>query len=78
MLSKKKEMYSLGEEIQFILLQDTPDALSIGRLCVEHGFDFVWRGSKKMAPYLSHPDGRRITFEVEDYVPYHIMVLHHF
>ena len=64
----KKEMVDLGEKVQFILLNDTPDAMSIGQLDIESGFDFVWKHGE--LPTLSHRDGRNITFDVEDYVPY--------
>ena len=60
---------SLKEEVPVIVLDSTPDVLSIGRRCVEDGYRFVW-GAHSDTPYLTTPSGKRINLVVHGYIPY--------
>ena len=48
------------------LLEDTPAVLSLGKLCVDHGYSYEWTSGQK--PQLIK-DGRRIKCSMENYVP---------
>ena len=61
---------SLGKVVDPYLVESTPAVLSVGMRCVDDGYDFVWRGSKKQDPYFLKPNGERIYLKVNDYVPY--------
>ena len=74
---------TLGEDITPYVLEDTPNALSLGRRCVDGGYDWVWLGGTTCT-YIVHPAVRakwgpiydpvpkseRIAMRVEDYCPY--------
>ena len=51
---------SLGKVVDPYLVESTPAVLSVGMRCVDDGYDFVWRGSKKQDPYFLKPNGERI------------------
>ena len=61
---------SPGKDVDPYLVESTPAVLSVGMRCVDDGYDFVWRGSKKQDPYFLKPNGERIYLKVNDYVPY--------
>ena len=61
-------MTKLKENIEPLLLGSTPPVLTIGRRCMDHGYSFVWPNAKK--PYFICPDGKRFTFEVDNYTPW--------
>ena len=58
----------LKEEIDPILLPSSPPVLSLGRRVMELGYGFYWPPRRR--PYLITPRGRKITLEVDDFVPY--------
>jgi len=49
------------------LLPDTPAVLSIGKRCMEEGYQFVWKPYTK--PFLITPDGIIIPLDVEGNIP---------
>ena len=66
----KIDLYSqrLGEEIEAVVLDKTPTALSIGRLCLDGDWEMVWRNKRN--PYLKQPGSQPIELPVNNYVPY--------
>ena len=58
-----------GETLDFLLMDDAPDVLSIGKL-VKAGWNFAWTNRKYDQPTLTHPSGRQMRFVVENDVPY--------
>ena len=50
------------------VLLNTPAVLSIGKRCMEDGFDFVWR--RRELPQLVHPDGTVTVMPLDNLVPY--------
>eukprot|EP00971_Amphidinium_carterae_P350587 6491635-Amphidinium_carterae.3 len=64
----REDVKRLGTSITPIVLDSTPDVLSVGRRCMTEGYRFVWpKGSN---PYFIDPRGIRINFQLERYVPY--------
>ena len=60
---------AINRPFEAVILDDSPCAISLGRFCIDHGYSFYWpRGST--APYLIDERGRRVIFEVDNYVPY--------
>ena len=59
----------LKEVVQPYILAKTPNVLSIGRRCVDHGYSFVWE-AYSWEPYLVSPMSVHIQMVVEDYIPY--------
>ena len=57
----------LHEEITPYVLDNTPAVISVGRRCTNEGYDFIWRSGK--LPYFKTPDGHKIEFDLEHYVP---------
>ena len=49
----------LKEVVQPYILAKTPNVLSIGRRCVDHGYSFVW-DAYSLEPYLVSPKNVRI------------------
>jgi hypothetical protein len=59
----------LGEVCYPLVLNSTPDVLSLGRRCVEMGYEFHWkRGS--MSPHFVLPDDSVIHLQVDGFIPY--------
>ena len=58
-----------GEIADALILKDTPAVLSLGKRCVDQGYDFHWCGSQNKNPVLITPQGKEITLVVENYVP---------
>ena len=58
----------LDIDVRPVVLQNTPCVLSLGRLVVRHGYDFVWRYDSD--PFLISPEGQQIDLEVRDLCPY--------
>ena len=56
----------LGTEGTFLLLDNTPPVLSVGRLVEDHSFAFHW---KKGHAWLETPSGKKVTCSVRGYVP---------
>ena len=59
---------ALNRDVEPLVLDQTPSVLSIGRRCMEEGFSFWWQAYKNPILYL--PDGKAITLEIIDYIPY--------
>ena len=60
------------DTIAMNVVESTPPLFSVGQLCMDKGFAFVWpRGSEY--PYLEGPNGEVIYLEVHDYVPYDVL-----
>ena len=55
--------------VQPDILANTPNVLSIGRRCVDHGYSFFW-DAYSLEHYLASPKNVRIKMIVEDYIPY--------
>ncbi len=58
----------LDEEIEPFVMASTPAVLSVGRRCLDFGYEFRWPAGK--LPYFITPSGVKVTLIVEDYVPY--------
>jgi hypothetical protein len=54
--------------IEALLLDNTPNVLSLGRLVEDEGYDFIWR--RKTAPRLIAPSGKVFLLDVHRYVPF--------
>ncbi|MCP3676679.1 MAG: hypothetical protein GY721_03545, partial [Deltaproteobacteria bacterium] len=57
-----------GAEARYLVLNQTPAVLSIGRRVMENGYDFVWRAGEQ--PHLSDADGHEFELQVINNVPY--------
>ena len=60
---------ALGGTVEPLVMENTPDVLTIGRRCVELGWSFWW------APYSLHPtlttkEGKKIVCNVRGFIPY--------
>ena len=62
------QVSALREVVSPYVLENTPAVLSIGKRCMQDGYEFRWRPNK--APYFITPQGRKVVFEVENFVPY--------
>ena len=60
---------SLNYDAKPLILEYTPNALSLGRLVVQDGFSFHW-DAYSPSPVLTRPDGRRIALPTDHFVPY--------
>ena len=58
-----------GEVCRPLVMESSPDVLSMGRQCVERGYTFVWEGHSS-EPYFILPDARRLYCTVEGYIPF--------
>ena len=59
---------TLNRDIEFVLMPDSPPIVSVGKLCIQKGYQFHW--FKNEAPYLIDPNGHRINMVVDNFVPY--------
>ena len=62
------ECFALGENVQPLLLPDTPAVVSVGRRVMDMLYEFHWVPYSR--PYFVKPDGEVVWCSVEDYVPY--------
>ena len=63
-------LHPLGEIITPLVLESTPDVLTVGRRCAEEGFGFHWEPFSTK-PYFILPGGtERCVLESIDNVPY--------
>ena len=58
---------ALGEVSTALVLENTPNVLSVGLRCMEYGYGFYWPLSEM--PYWVTPDGDRVYCKVENNVP---------
>lgn len=50
-------------------MRDSPDMLSMGLRCMEHGYQFHWPANSDL-PCFMKPDGSTIHMTVENYIPF--------
>ena len=58
----------LGETSSALVLENTPNVLSVGLRCVGYGYSFHWPNAQD--PYWVTPDGDEISCAVEHNVPF--------
>ena len=58
----------LDEDIEPYVLNSTPAVPSVGRRCMDYGYEFRWPSGEP--PYFISPQGKKVKLEVKDYVPY--------
>ena len=56
-------------DICAFVLHSTPDVLSLGGHCAQHGFEFQWK-VWATSPTWTKPNGEVITLPTENFVPY--------
>ena len=61
------DLVNLGVETRAIVLPTSPSLLSLGKRCMNEGYDFEWRQGRK--PVLTTPNGRRVALEVDKFCP---------
>ena len=61
------DMKPLNETSSAVVLENTPNVLSVGLRCMEYGYSFHWPCGQ--VPYLITPDGFQVDGEVENNVP---------
>ena len=64
------QVSALEEVVAPCVLRNSPAVLNIGRRCMEEGCEFRWKPGSN--PYFIRPDGVRVDFEVDAYVPYFV------
>ena len=57
----------LGQNIECYVLENTPPVCSVGRRCMDEGFDFHWYAGKPL--YFVTPDGKRLRCKMKGRVP---------
>ena len=62
------QVFPLKTVVMPLLLESCPPVLSVGRRCIEEGFEFRWKPYSQH-PTFRHPDGTVIVMEVEGFVP---------
>ena len=58
----------MGGSFESIIVPDTPSAILVGELCVDHGYSFDWYTGK--TPYPLLPNGMRLDLTIEGNTPY--------
>ena len=58
----------LGITAKPYVLDDSPAVISVGQLCIDHDWSFIWPSND--TPYFKKPNVQRIKLQVKDYVPY--------
>jgi hypothetical protein len=64
----QQQIETLGITVEADVLPETPSVLSMGKHCMEDGFDFIWMANKK--PFLKSPYGEIIICDLVHNVPY--------
>ena len=57
----------LGQSLECYVLENTPPVCSVGRRCMDEGFDFHWYAGKP--PYFVTPDGKKLRCKMKGRVP---------
>ena len=65
--SVQLEVPEFGGKLECYLLDSTPPVFSVGRRCMEDGFEFHWYPKK--APYFISPEGKKLRCRVRGMVP---------
>ena len=70
-VDKEVEMYldGLNLTVSALALEDSPNAVSLGRLVLEHGYSLEW-SPKLPRPVLRSPCGTPVELQVKVFVPY--------
>ena len=55
-------LFSDGGSFDALVMEDSPSVLSLGKMCMEAGFSFVWKFGLK--PVLQTPSGKIMHLEV--------------
>ena len=63
----KLPLCSIDSSTRALVMEDSPSVLSLGKMCVDAGYEFVWKPGKN--PHLKTPNGETVHLEVSDYVP---------
>ena len=68
-----QRVHRLGETAQQMVVQNTPDLLSVGWRCQEKGYGFVWEPYSNK-PYLLKPNSKgkyyKVLCDAENYTPF--------
>ena len=64
-----QQIGELLEVAEPYVLDSTPDVLSIGRRCVEDGYEFHW-GPYSLDPAITTPEGKVVQLISRDCCPY--------
>ena len=56
----------LDEDIEPYVLNSTPAVPSVGRRCMDYGYEFRWPSGE--SPLFTSPKGKKVKLEVNDYV----------
>ena len=65
--SLPEQICALGENVQPLLVPESPWLLSLGLRCMEYGYEFHWERGKR--PYFITPDNRKVELELDGYCP---------
>ena len=65
--SVKLEVPEISSTPDSYVLESTPPVCSVGRRCMDEGFDFHWYAGK--APYFVTPDGKKLYCKLRGRVP---------
>ena len=63
----KLEVPELGSTLECYVLESTPPVCSVGRRCMDEGFDFHWYAGKN--PYFVTPEGQKLYCKLRGRVP---------
>ena len=63
------QVLAIKDTVTPLLLESCPAVLSVGRRCIEEGYEFRWKPYSRN-PTFHLPDGTVINMEVDGYVPY--------
>lgn len=55
------------EKHSALVIPNTPNCMSMGRLIEDHGYEVTWKIRKAL---LKHPTGKKTVLEIIDYVPF--------
>ena len=65
--SVKLDVPELGSTLECYVLESTPPVCSVGRRCMDDGFDFHWYAGK--SPYFVTPEGKKLYCKLRGRVP---------
>ena len=68
-LETQARLPQLDDIVEPLVLADTPNVLSVGRLVREQGYSLEWHAESPDAPTLTTPSGTRVTLTVVNDVP---------
>ena len=65
--SVKLDVPEINSTLECYVLESTPPVCSVGRRCMDEGFDFHWYAGK--APYFVTPEGKKLYCKLRGRVP---------